>query len=77
MPDFGAVKAPRIVPGEEELGPQMECAICGMEWPACDPDFWRRKNGYWSSRCLACWIDYYAEMRVRHRTQRERAGVAS
>lgn len=56
-----------VVPGEEELGEQRQCARCRWWWPADDETFWQRKGDTWHSYCRACLCEYAAERRARHR----------
>lgn len=57
-----------VIPGEEELGPQKQCAICG-DWYPPDPEFfsWVRP-GRLNSYCRAC--DYERRRRYPGRLRR-------
>jgi hypothetical protein len=68
-----------IVPGEEELGPQQKCSVCGDWWPL-DGEFFHpskdRPCGF-MARCRACHSETYVRRTVRYSTplSRERKNV--
>lgn len=47
-------RSPRLIEGEEELGPQKQCLGCGEFFPADLEFFYKDGNGL-TARCKVCW----------------------
>ena len=60
-----AATLPQLIPGEEELGPQMRCRRC-RDWFPADVEFWVPRDDGWYLSCRAC----RAELRAGHRGRR-------